>query len=401
MHRLSYLIVLGLLAAARAQAAVYTVNSNNDLDDGACTTMHCSLREAIRASNTTVGIDDIRFNIPPGGHQIISPASAYPSLTDTVRLDGTTQPGFAGTPIIELRGSGAGAGVNGLHVQAGGCLVKGLAIHSFSLDGILVTGAGSNTLSVNYLGPDSAGFGMGNGVNGIRISDSSNNRVEDSILSANDANGALITGGAALSNVLVGNKIGTSASGGPLGNTQNGVLVQGGASLNRIGDTAAGDGNTIAFNGLAGVRITSGTKNSIKRNSIHSNANIGIDLGGVGVTLNDLGDPDVGANNLQNFPLLRNARQSGFFTLMDWRLFSTPSTAFTIEFFSNPSCDPSAHGEGQNYLGQSSSTTDPTGFTPVISVVLPLVPVGWFITGTATDPNGNTSELAYCQTVAP
>ena len=67
-------------------------------------------------------------------------------------------------------------------------------------------------------------------------------------------------------------------------------------------------GNTRRRRSTSNVGVSS----SIKRNSIHSNAGIGIDLGGAGVTLNDLQDPDVGANNLQNFPLLRNARQSGF-----------------------------------------------------------------------------------------
>ncbi|HVE87034.1 MAG TPA: right-handed parallel beta-helix repeat-containing protein, partial [Myxococcales bacterium] len=190
-----------------------------------------------------------------------------------------------------------------------------------------------------------------------------------------------------------------TASGGPLGNTLHGVLVQAGAAANLIGDTPAGDGNLIAYNGMAGVYVSSGSKNAIRHNSISSNANLGIDLGAMGVTANDYGDGDSGANMLQNFPLLRNPRQSGFFTLIDWREISTPFTTFTIEFFSSSACDPSTYGEGQRYLGQASSTTDATGYTPVVTTALPAVPTGYSITATATDPNGNTSELAHCELV--
>ncbi|HVE85389.1 MAG TPA: CSLREA domain-containing protein, partial [Myxococcales bacterium] len=217
MPRLSYLVViLGLLAAFRAPAATFVVNSSNDVDDGACTTNHCSLREAIRASNSLFGADTILFNISPGGVQVITPLSALPPLTDAVNLDATSQPGYSGMPIIGLRGGAAGA-ANGLQVQAGSCTVKGLAIFSFALDGMVITGAGSSTIAGNFLGTDTGGAGMGNAGNGLQISNSPGNRIEDNILSDNGASGVLLTGGGAVGNAVVGNKIGTTASGGPLG----------------------------------------------------------------------------------------------------------------------------------------------------------------------------------------
>ncbi len=399
MNRLSYLVILLGLAALPAQAASYVVNTSNDVDDGACTTTHCSLREAIRAANLNPGADDIRFSIPPGGVQTITPLSPLPAVTGPTTIDAASQPGYAGSPLIQLRGGAAGA-TSGLHLQGGSSTVRAMAIFDFALDAISISGPGANTILVNYLGTDAGGMGSGNAGNGIRITDSANNRVEDNVISANDDHGVLIQGGAAVGNRLVGNKIGTTASGGALGNTLHGVLVQAGASLNVIGDTPSGDGNTIGYNGLAGVAITSGTRNSVRRNSIHSNAALGIDLGVSCVTSNDSGgDPDSGANTLQNFPLLRNAHQSGFFTLIDYRVISTPLTSFTVELFSNTTCDPTTYGEGRTFLGQSSSTTDATGYTPVVTVALPLVPVGTFITATATDPNGNTSELAHCEPV--
>ncbi|HEY8208226.1 MAG TPA: CSLREA domain-containing protein [Myxococcaceae bacterium] len=192
MRRLSYLAVLGLILAARASAATFVVNSANDVDDGACTTVHCSLREAIRAANSTPGADNILFNISPGGVQTIVPLSAYPSLTESVNIDGQTQPGYAGTPVINIRGSSAGAGTNGLVVQAIWCSVKGLAIFDFGGDAITLLSPGSDTIASNYLGVTSSGGGVGNGLNGVRISDSASNHLEANVISANDANGVVI-----------------------------------------------------------------------------------------------------------------------------------------------------------------------------------------------------------------
>src|SRR5207253_6667811 len=81
------------------------------------------------------------------------------------------------------------------------------------------------------------------------------------------------------------------------------------APNNAIGGTISGAGNTIAFNGLAGVAVSTGsnTGNAIRSNSVHSNAGLGIDLNEDGVTQNDSCDLDGGPNNRQNFPDLSSA----------------------------------------------------------------------------------------------
>src|SRR5262249_21731695 len=72
-----------------------------------------SLRQALLDANATpndaAGPDVIQFAIPGGGVQSIAPASALPAITDAVTVDGTSQPGYGGTPLIELQGSAAGA----------------------------------------------------------------------------------------------------------------------------------------------------------------------------------------------------------------------------------------------------------------------------------------------------
>src|SRR5688572_603396 len=110
--RLPLLVAAVLLAAlmvhvSPAAAATLTVNTADDAFDGACTASHCSLREAIDVANDAAGTDTIRFGIPGAGphtiHVVSSPA--WWRLLFPVIIDGTTQPGYAGTPIIELDGS--------------------------------------------------------------------------------------------------------------------------------------------------------------------------------------------------------------------------------------------------------------------------------------------------------
>ena len=54
----------------------------------------------------SVGTDTIVFNIPGSGVKVISLLTALPEITDPVVIDATTQPGYAGTPLIELDGTG-------------------------------------------------------------------------------------------------------------------------------------------------------------------------------------------------------------------------------------------------------------------------------------------------------
>jgi hypothetical protein len=160
------------------------------------------------------------------------------------------------------------------------------------------------------------------------------------------------------------------------------------------------EGNTIAFNSPGGVRIQSpGTGNAVLSNSIFSNNGLGIDLEPNGVTANDPGDGDTGANNRQNFPVLTLAASGS--TVIEGTLNSTPNTQFRIEFFSNSACDPSGHGEGETPVGATMVTTDGSGNVAFGVILGATVPVGHFITSTATDPDNNTSEFSQCIAVTP
>ena len=131
---------------AAAPAAIFTVTTTADSGAG-------SLRWAIEQANAAAGLDTIAFNIAGAGVKTIAPLTILPTITDAVIVDGATQPGFAGAPLIELRGASCAASpCHGLWITAGGSTVKGLIINRFPDRGILLETGGGNTIVGNYLG---------------------------------------------------------------------------------------------------------------------------------------------------------------------------------------------------------------------------------------------------------
>ncbi len=165
------------------------------------------------------------------------------------------------------------------------------------------------------------------------------------------------------------------------------------ASNNRV------SGNVIAYNTSHGVSIERGVNNAVSANSIHDNALAGINLWAPNdpanyVTPNDATDADTGSNNLQNFPVISTAASVSGQLALAGTLQSTPNTTFRVEFFTNAAIDASGYGEGQTYLGYIMVTTNANGLASYVTTLPTFVPAGQFITATATDPAGNTSEFS-------
>ena len=187
------------------------------------------------------------------GQQTIDLLSPLPAITAPLTIDGTTQPGYSDTPLIELDGAGAGAGASGLTLAGNGITVKGLIISGFSGDGIEVTG-NDDLVESSYIGIDSTGTkAMGNGEAGVAIiGGATGNTIggttagSGNVISANAGDG--VDDIDANSNVIVGNWIGTNAAGtAALANGGDGIFVSGSSSV-MIGGTAAGAGNLISGN---------------------------------------------------------------------------------------------------------------------------------------------------------
>ncbi len=402
--RLTLLVLwLAVLADRTAFAAAsllqpvpaYTVNRADDIHDGTCDAAHCSLREAILAANASGEASLIRFNLPGDGPYIIQPASALPVIGVPVTIDGTTQPGYSGTPIIELDGSQAGALVNGLWLNGGGSTVRGLVIRGFSFSGIQISGAGDNTIENNYIGTDVTGTLKRGNRDGVYIFNSANNIIGGNLISGNNDDGVNLAG--ATGSLIQHNVIGLSAAGQPLGNAGDGIKVSRTASHNEISD------NIIAANTLNGIYLESGATNPtgiyMARNSLYGNRLLGIDLGGDGVTLNDSGDADTGPNHRQNFPAITRAAATDTHVLLYTTLDAAPNTAYTLHFYYSETCDRSGYGEAEQYLGQASTMTDASGTVMLGITFVKRLPPGTVITATATDPDRNTSELSACKLV--
>lgn len=222
-----------------------------------------SLRQAILDANSNPGLNEIYFSISGSGPHTIQPLSPLPPITDPVIIDGTTQQGFAGAPIIELDGSLIGEEVNGLEITAGNSIIRGLVINQFGGSGIVLSGNGDNLIEGNYIGTDVNGStARGNGWIGVSIFESSNNTVGGAaigasigvrnIISGNSFNGVQIEGAAATGNVVAGNYIGLAANGtDPLGNGGMGVRIYQ-AYRNTIGGPNPGEGNVVSDNGWDG-----------------------------------------------------------------------------------------------------------------------------------------------------
>ena len=234
------------------------------------------------------------------------------------------------------------------------------------------------------------------GDGGVIKGAASGNTIRNNVISGNDSDGVQIERGAS-GNVIRGNFVGVTTSGaGSLGNSDGGVYVLNGSN-NIIGGTLAGEGNVIAYSGAYdGVQIEAGTGNAILGNSIYANAGLGVELGIGGlVTANDPGDGDTGPNNLQNFPVLTAAMISGSDLLVTGTLNSSISTTFDIDFYASSTADGSGNGEAERYLGSAVVITDSSG-NVTINEWLSSVGVtdGEFVTATATDSSGNTSEFS-------
>ena len=310
---------------------------------------------------------------------------------------------------LAVANGGAGVFLNGAPENAvGGTEAgQGNVISGNGGSGVKINGSGAddNTVQGNYIGVNRyLTAGLPNGDDGIFIGEgASGNQVggtaegAENIISGNSSDGVEINGTGTTGNAVQGNYIGTLSDGVTrIGNQGNGVYIAAGAGQNTVGGVITPTANVIAFNGGDGVYVALGIGNLIRYNAIYSNAGLGIDLGLNGVTPNDEGDPDSGANGLQNFPLLTSLVISNGVATVEGMLNSTAMMTYTLEFFANAACDPSLHGEGQRLVGAITVTTDASGNATFVFTPTATISDAEKVVATATDPNGNTSEFSKC-----
>ncbi len=320
-------------------------------------------------------------------------------------------------------------------------VVSGNACHGMRIEG------SGHVVENNYVGVGSDGVtSLGNGCSGIRV-DASNSTFSENVLSANTSHG-LWGQGNEDNNIYSDNLIGVGADGTTaLGNGLSGIHIDGNNSnwtsdhqidgntianngeygvstggtrvqlLNittndiysntldgvRFGHSSIGSGNTVGAgnvirdNGGNGISVATTQRQTISGSAIFDNGSLSIDLGEDGATANDPDDLDTGANLLQNFPTLIDAASQGGSSYVAASLNTVSNTVVTLDFYSSTTCD----GTIEQYLGDTTALTDASGNVTVTQAFGVFAPVGDYILGTATDADGNTSELSDCLQIAP
>ncbi len=331
-----------------------------------------------------------------------------------------------------------------------------------SLVGILVEKSDKTKIIGNYVGTDKTGKAAISNLTGIEVRDSPNTSIGGivaaprgiiaqpaNLISGNGVRGIYIASGSAGTKVQ-GNFIGTDVSGElPLGNKRQGILVTHATNIT-IGGPLAGSRNVISANGVNpqrdlrgvgvsvigessrvliennnigwgkdfgekdiklgngsyGVQIgeTDGVNTIKGRNRIDNNNNMAVqikdDSKKVKISGANLigGDLAIDTGTTNGMPVLTSAAVSGQTTLVSGSLSSLPNSTFLLEFFGNDAAAPSGYGPGEQFLGNTTVTTN-SGGNATYSVTLNAV-YGLYVsaTSTGTGTDGNTSE--YSQDLA-
>ncbi|MCU1264066.1 MAG: Na-Ca exchanger/integrin-beta4 [Acidobacteria bacterium] len=398
----------GILDRGNTVAGISIVNSNGN-----------TIRENLISGNDGPGValTGARLNTF-AGNQIGTNATTTVALPNSngIALDQDSADNIIGAPV------GVSSVIN---VIAGNTFV-----------GIAIAG-NHNLIRNNYIGNNGASA-IPNGIDGIYILGGSGNVIggtsysTTNVISGNLQNGIEILSAAAVGNQVLGNFIGTGAavSGSPIPNGAHGIFIDSAASNTMIGGTNTAGSlpqNFIAHNKGDGIHLNRGFDNKVVGNYIHDNVGagvfvndpglvfdgdtlisgnrifndgtLGIDLAPAGVTPNDVGDADGGANLLQNYPVLSAAFAAQGKAFVAGTLNSKPNATYRIEFFANNACDSSGYGEAEKILGFTSVTTNSAGnagFQFNSGSGSDGADAGQFAVATATDAVGNTSELSQC-----
>ncbi|HJV08808.1 MAG TPA: right-handed parallel beta-helix repeat-containing protein, partial [Acidimicrobiales bacterium] len=285
------------------------------------------------------------------------------------------------TARVRIGGTGAGEGN----------LISGNALSAVHLD----CGASSpedTTIQGNLIGTDASGTAaVPNEGDGVEVSCGEDTLVggtdpgAGNVISGNLGHGVFDQG---TDDVIQANRIGVGVTGGALPNGGSGVYLD--SSGPQVGGDEPEAGNIIAFNLGDGVSVLAGTGNPVRLNSIHDNAELGIDLNDDGILNgNDPGDPDLGANLTQNYPVLTSAAATGGVATITGVL-DTQAGTYAVDFYGNTPGDV----EGETYLGTVTVVVDaaPASFT---APNIPVSSLQRLITATATEVDRlDTSEFS-------
>ena len=265
------------------------------------------LRRPLQHSVTDPGYSNGVYNIHLTGQ--------LPTLVaNGMVIDGSTQPGFAGKPLIVVDASQILPETftsDTVLVYSSGNQLKNISFSGFNWNGLTLeyADATNNNIAGCWFGVDPTGTNPApNAYQGILVASGASRNIigGTNVLSGNSQYGIFITDSNTTGNVVLGNFIGTAASGSnALANGDSGVFIGNGASSNTIGGTSIGARNILSGNSQYGIFLTNTTGNVISGNYLGVNATgtaaLGNGLSGValfGGTQNVIGGTSAGAGNV-------------------------------------------------------------------------------------------------------
>jgi hypothetical protein len=446
---LALAVVAGALVDTPAHAQVFTVTSAYYDNGTSVCAANCTFGEAIRAAAQT-GHDDIHFDINGGGAARIVVWTKLPDVPLDTTIDATTQPGYAGAPLITL--DGAHAVAYGLRVSGAGSIVRGLDIVRFPFFGIQLLGE-NDVVAGNWIGVAADGRTAAGNLTGGVFVDGAFSRI-GGVTGTTPGSGChgdcnLISGNGtssggdgiqfrASSVVIQGNLIGTDRAGAAPVPNQTGILAVGVNAT--IGGTSAAARNVVSGNTADGIVVDTGVSSpvTIRGNFIgtRSNGAAALANGGNGVSIapnsgaliasdriayNGRAGVELGQNTPPHWaqidageiysnswlgivdgftpaPTIETATPTSSGTRVTGTVRGPVNTAFVIQFYSSSACDVSGFGEGHTYEGRATGTTDATGAGTFSVLLAATLPPGRVVTATATESHA-TSVFSNCHTV--
>jgi hypothetical protein len=332
------------LVEERVLLSPFVVSNTHDSGAG-------SFRQAIMDANGHAGPDDIRFAITPAASSYtIALQTSLPGITDPVDVDGTSQSGYAGTPIIEIDGGGhAGDGLL-LGPGSDGSTIKGLAIANFPAGAGIHVQSNRDVIESNFLGTNLAGTGPGPGnQTGLLIDGGTGNTIggvnpgELNLISANQGFGMSLS--FASNSTIQGNDVGTDITGmAALGNGNDGITDFFGQA-NTIGGSSAGAGNLVSANQGNGISTIVTTGDLVAENIVGASSGV-------------ITDPSAKFRRLGNMydGILVSSGSTGN-TVGG----STPGAGNLVVASGNNGIELSAGSDGNSVLGNAVGTTLATG----------------------------------------
>lgn len=338
-----FLLLLSLLCGFHgATAATFLVTNTADSGAG-------SLRQAIINANAASGADAVNFNIPASDPNCdatthvctIQLASALPTITEALVVDGYTQPGTSANTqtlgtnavlLIRLTSTATGTtegSYNAFGVATANCVIRGLTLtHFYSAISLAGGSTTNNSVEGCFIGLQPDGVTADGNTFGVAIANGANNNTiggtalaarnlisgqfRDFSVSIHDAGS---DNNKILNNLIGLTRTGTSYVGAVprfmvtssqlLTYNVGGVVIYGGAKNNHIGSTAAGAGNVISGNGAQIEIFDAGsTGNVIEGNRIGTNAagteglNLGVGIEVYNTSGTIIGGPTSASRNI-------------------------------------------------------------------------------------------------------